>query len=73
MTITPISVTVNDAVKMSGIGRTALYRALGEGQIQSRMFGRRRLVLTESLQRFIEGLPQERQQPHPSPRARAAA
>jgi len=73
MTITPISVSVNDAVKMTGISRTKLFHALGEGQIESRMFGRRRLVLTESLRRFIEGLPQERLQPHPSPRARAAA
>lgn len=51
----PIALTVADAVKASGLGKTTLYEAMAAGRLETRKVGRKRLVLTHSLRRFIEG------------------
>lgn len=51
----PIALTVADAVKASGLGKTTLYEAMAKGRLETRKVGRKRLVLTRSLRRFIEG------------------
>jgi len=51
----PISVSVRTAVRLSGLGRTRLYEAIGRGEIASVRIGRRRLVLFDSLRRFLNG------------------
>jgi excisionase family DNA binding protein len=49
----PIALSVSDAVKASGLGKTTLYQAMAEGRLESRKVGRRRLVITTSLHRLI--------------------
>lgn len=49
--------TIADAAKVSGIGRSSLYEAIGAGKIEARKAGGRTLILAESLRSFISGLP----------------
>lgn len=51
----PIALSVSDAVKVSGLGKTTLYLAIAEGRLETRTVGRKRLILTRSLRRLIEG------------------
>lgn len=55
--ILPHHLTVNEAIFLSGIGRTKFYRLIGEGEVRAVKCGRRTLVERESLFKFIEGLP----------------
>jgi hypothetical protein len=58
------------AVAVSGLSRSALYRAAGEGRIIMRKCGRSTLVCMQSVRAFIEGLPRATIRP---PRGTAAA
>ncbi len=51
----PVGISVDDAVRLSGIGRTSLFAALADGSIKSTKVGRRRIVSYRSLVEFIEG------------------
>ena len=51
----PIAVHIDEAVRLSGIGRTSLYTLITDGRIRTVRLGRRRLVLVESLREFLEG------------------
>lgn len=52
-TASPIAVTVKDATRMSGLGRTKLYELLGTGVLKSRRIGTRRLILVSSIERLL--------------------
>lgn len=56
--ITPLAVSIADAVRMVGIGRTSLYAAIAAGKIKTRKSGRRTLVETQALRQFLEALPE---------------
>jgi excisionase family DNA binding protein len=46
----PITVTVETALKISGLGRTKLYELINAGTIKTITIGRRRLVVYASLE-----------------------
>jgi excisionase family DNA binding protein len=48
-----VTVTVADACKAIGVGRTVLYELLSEGKLDSITLGRRRLITTESIRRLV--------------------
>jgi excisionase family DNA binding protein len=50
-----ITVTIQDAVKITGLGRTKLYELIGAGRIETRRVGTRRLVDFASLKAFLAG------------------
>ncbi len=50
----PIAYRVDDAVRVSGIGRTKLYGLIGSGKLRSIRVGGRRLILAESLRALLE-------------------
>lgn len=50
--VTPLTISVNDALAMLGIGRTRFYELVAAGEIQTIKIGRRRLVQVASLQRL---------------------
>ena len=50
----PLAVSVEEAERISGIGRTKLYELLTTGAIKSRKVGRRRLVIVWSLRAYLE-------------------
>lgn len=46
----PITVKIDDAMKISGLGRTKMYELIGNGTIKTITVGRRRLVIYASLE-----------------------
>jgi excisionase family DNA binding protein len=53
----PIAVTIPEAVKLSGISRTALYEALKKQRITARKAGRRTLIQYAELEAYLASLP----------------
>lgn len=53
----PIAVSIAEAVRLSGVGRSSIYEAVNRGEIPIRKRGRRSLVMVEDLRRWIEALP----------------
>jgi hypothetical protein len=49
--------TIADATKISGLGRTTIYEAIGTGKLEAVKAGNRTLVLAASLRSFIASLP----------------
>lgn len=54
-TLTPIAVSIADAVKISGIGRTSLYACAKRGDLPLRRVNGRTLVLVDDLVKLIVG------------------
>ena len=48
--------TIADAVSVTGIGRTSLYKAIAEGRLRAVKNGRRTLILADDLERFLSHL-----------------
>jgi hypothetical protein len=53
----PIAHTIREAVRASGISRSALYLAIGRGALRARKCGARTLILDSDLRRFLRKLP----------------
>lgn len=53
----PLAVTIPDAVKASGMSRSALYLALKRGDLSARKAGRRTLISFADLQAYLASLP----------------
>lgn len=49
--------TVAEACTAARIGRTALYEAIKSGDLVAAKFGRKTLIRTEDLRRWLDGLP----------------
>ena len=54
---TPIAVTIPDAVRLSGMSRSAIYEALKNRSIIARKQGRRTLIPYADLQAYLASLP----------------
>jgi hypothetical protein len=52
----PIAVTVPEAVRLSGLSRTALYEAMKQG-LPARKAGRRTLIMVADLDAYLASLP----------------
>ena len=52
-----LAVTIPDAAKMLGVGRSTIYGLLGNGQIDGRKIGDRTVITTASIRSFLEGSP----------------
>ena len=53
-----ISVTIPQAVAMTGLGRSSIYRLLKEKKLTARKAGKRTLLLTSEIEEFIRSLPE---------------
>ena len=51
----PLAYRVEDAMRVSGLGRTKIYEALNSGALKSRLVGRRRLIDAASLRALVTG------------------
>ncbi len=51
---TPVTVRLNDATRMFGIGRTSLYELIKEGHLSDVIVAGRRLVKVAELERLVE-------------------
>lgn len=54
----PIALSIPEAVKESGVSRSALYLALKRGDLSAKKAGRRTLIPYADLQNYIASLPQ---------------
>ena len=50
----PIFVSIADAAKALGLGRTSIYAMIGDGRLDAVKLGNRRLVTIESIRRLVE-------------------
>lgn len=55
-----IFVSAKEAATILGLSRAQTYELLNEGLIETRYFGRRRLVVLDSLREFADSLPTTR-------------
>ena len=55
--ITPLSITIPEAVKLSGMSRTAIYEAMKRGELVARKAGRRTLIGFADLEAYLANLP----------------
>lgn len=49
----PVTLTVPDACKVIGIGRTKLYELIEGGALETVRIGQRRLIKTSSIRRLV--------------------
>jgi hypothetical protein len=52
-----LAYSIPDAVAASGLGRTRLYSAIKAGDLRTKKFGRRTIILVDDLKSFLEALP----------------
>ena len=57
----PISITIGEFCAQVGLRRTTAFRLLREGKIESRLVGRRRLILMSSVKKLLD-LPESAQE-----------
>lgn len=55
-----LALSINDACKTLGIGRTKLYELIGSGKLKARRIDRRTLILQMDIVDLLESLPQAR-------------
>ena len=55
--MTPLAVTIPEAVKISGMSRSAIYEALKRQEITARKAGRRTLISFADLEAYLASLP----------------
>ena len=53
----PITYSINEAIKVSSIGRTRLYELINDGTLKVKRLGRRTLVSAQSLHALLEPEP----------------
>jgi excisionase family DNA binding protein len=53
----PLAVTIHEAVRVSGLSRSELYRRLADGKVRAVKSGSRTLILMDSLRAYVASLP----------------
>jgi excisionase family DNA binding protein len=53
----PIWVDVDDAIRLTGCGRTTVYKLINEGRLKSTTAGRKRLVSVKSIEELGDPTP----------------
>jgi excisionase family DNA binding protein len=54
---TPIAYSIAEACEVAGFGRTSIYEAINSGELIARKNGRRTVILSDDLRRWLQGLP----------------
>ena len=49
----PIAVSINEAAKIIGLGRTSVYAMIADGRLEAFKLGRRTLVRVELLRKLV--------------------
>lgn len=50
----PITVTINETKKVTGLGHTKVYELINQGKLQTVKIGRRTLVKTASIRALVD-------------------
>ncbi len=51
----PLAYSINEACRVSSLGRTRLYQLIGEGKLDVRKIGKRTLIPAASLRALVNG------------------
>ena len=51
----PLTITVNDACKVLGLGRTKIYELIAKGRLETLKIDKRTLIKTASLRALVNG------------------
>jgi excisionase family DNA binding protein len=51
----PLAYTINDATKVSGLGRSSIYKLIGSGELRSIVVAGRRLIPADALRELLQG------------------
>lgn len=51
----PLAYSINEACRVSSLGRTRLYQLIGEGRLEIRKVGKRTLIPAVSLRALVAG------------------
>jgi hypothetical protein len=51
----PLAYRVNDAIKVSGLSRSSIYKLIGEGKLRSVLVAGRRLIPADALRDLLRG------------------
>lgn len=51
-----LSISIEEACKITGIGRTKLYQAINQGSLKAKKFGKRTIILKNDLNTFLSNL-----------------
>ena len=57
-----LAVSPGEAARLSGLGRTTLYEAIGSGALRSLKIGKRRLITVEALKEWLAAAEQSRKE-----------
>jgi excisionase family DNA binding protein len=52
--VEPLAISVNDAARVLGLGRTSIYAMIGSGRLETFKLGRRTLIKTSSIRRLVD-------------------
>jgi excisionase family DNA binding protein len=53
----PLTVTVQEARRLTGLGNTTIYKLIGQGKLRTTKIGARTLVIYPSLKSLLESAP----------------
>lgn len=48
-----LAISINEAARVAGVGRTRIYQALGDGELPSIKLGRRRLIRLSAIEDWL--------------------
>jgi hypothetical protein len=66
ISIEPLAVSIADAIALSGLSRSEIYRRIGSGQLEARKATpRRTVIIFASLKRHLAALPSANVRPTP--------
>jgi hypothetical protein len=65
----PICCSIAEGQRLSGLGRSEFYEAIGDGRIEAKKHGSRTLVVVESIRNYLSNLPPYDRSPTPEARA----
>lgn len=51
-----LSYSIEETCKITGIGRTKLYEAIGAGRLAAKKYGKRTIILRSDLEEFLNQL-----------------
>jgi excisionase family DNA binding protein len=49
--------SIGEACRIAGIGRTKIYEAIADGKLKARKYGKRTIILRDDLNGFLAALP----------------
>jgi excisionase family DNA binding protein len=52
----PLAYSIPEAIRVTSLGRTNIYKLIAQGQLEARRVGRRTLIPAYSLRNLLEGI-----------------